>query len=328
MGKQAFQINPEDRLFHLILALMASKFGLTKDQIFSSVRGYREAAENSVDKSSIERRFERDKDALKELGIPLEVSIPPQDDNDNKLTIYRIRKEAYELPSDIQFSGSEIAMLNLAATIWREGSLAEVAQVATRKLQAFGVKVDEPLIGFAPLVTARDPQLERIREAIDKNSEVVFQYLKPSAQEAEERTVLPLALVNFEGRWHLYGHEKSVAQKKTFLLRRIVSAISNGAVRTFETGQNHAEEALRELNSLFAQQCAEILVVAESDASVILSQRAGTEIDGQNYRVHFTDEEVFASELASFGNDAVVNNPDSLRERVIAKFRAAAGEGK
>jgi len=75
---------PEDRLFHLILALMSTTYGLTKEQILQSVRGYREDTERGLSRESLERRFERDKDALRELGIPLEVTIPLHDDGNTK----------------------------------------------------------------------------------------------------------------------------------------------------------------------------------------------------------------------------------------------------
>ena len=78
MSTAPASVNPEDRLFHLILALMATRSGLTKEHILSTVSGYREDTESGMARESLERRFERDKDALRELGIPLEATIPPR----------------------------------------------------------------------------------------------------------------------------------------------------------------------------------------------------------------------------------------------------------
>ena len=94
-------VRPEDRLFHLILALMSSSFGLTKDQILGSVRGYVPEGDSPASAETLERRFERDKDALRDLGIPLEVSIPAAEDSNNRFTTYRIRKGDYDLPEGV-----------------------------------------------------------------------------------------------------------------------------------------------------------------------------------------------------------------------------------
>ena len=54
---------------------------------------------------------------------------------------------------------------------------------------------------------------------------VRFPYLKPGDAAARVRTVAPLALVQHQGRWHLYADEPASAGTRTFLLRRIVSDV-------------------------------------------------------------------------------------------------------
>jgi len=286
-------VNPEDRLFHLILALMATRSGLTKEHILSTVRGYREDTESGMARESLERRFERDKDALRELGIPLEATIPPEDDGNNKNTLYRIPKGEYDLPDGVEFTGRDIALLNLAATLWREGTLSKEAHIATRKLQSFGVHIDGPLLGFAPLISTRDPALTVLRDALERGLQVEFEYLKPGEAVASRRQVSPLALVNHEGRWHLYSQETSGV----------------------------AEDALADLTNLYDRQIATLAVSQDSDAWSALSQRLGTQIGEGELRVHYTDVDIFAGELSSFGDDVMVLEPVDLRDRVIAHLR-------
>jgi proteasome accessory factor B len=313
-------VNPEDRLFHLILALMATRIGLTKDQILSTVRGYREDSEAGMARESVERRFERDKDSLRELGIPLEVTIPPEDDGNNKNTLYRIPKGSYDLPEGVEFTGRDIALLNLAATLWREGSLSHEAHVATRKLQSFGAVVDEPLLGFAPLISTREPALQALRDAIDGGVHVEFSYLKPGEPDATKRQVSPLALVNHEGRWHLYSHETATNQHKTFLLRRIVSSVTLLQTPSVAASDTVSGDALAELENLYQHNSAELDVVPDSDAWSALSHRTGTLQRGNTLTVHYTDLDVFATELCSFGDDVLVLNPAPLRERVLSNL--------
>lgn len=321
MSKGPASVNPEDRLFHLILALMATRSGLTKDHILSTVRGYREDTESGMARESLERRFERDKDALRELGIPLEATIPPEDDGNNKNTLYRIPKGQYDLPEGVEFTGRDIALLNLAATLWREGTLSREAHIATRKLQSFGVTIDEPLLGFAPLISTRDPALTNLRDALERGVQVEFDYLKPGEAAATSRRVSPLALVNHEGRWHLYSHETSSDQIKTFLLRRIVSSVTALPDAATPAPESVSSDALRDLEALYHGQVASLRVAPDSDAWSALSQRVGTRSDGATLAVHYTDADIFAGELSSYGDDVVVLGPPDLRERVMGHLR-------
>lgn len=313
-------VNPEDRLFHLILALMATRYGLTKEHILHTVRGYREDTESGMARESLERRFERDKDALRDLGIPLEATIPPEDDGNNKNTLYRIPKGDYDLPDGVEFTGRDIALLNVAATLWREGSLSKEAHIATRKLQSFGVSIDEPLLGFAPVISTRDPALTALRDAIERGVQVQFDYLKPGEAQSSRRQVSPLALINHEGRWHLYSHETSSNQTKTFLLRRIVSSVIALDDAAVAASDSVASEALEDLKSLYDKQVATLVVAHDSDAWSTLSQRHGTTSTGQKLLVHYTDVDIFASELTSFGDDVLVLEPSELRDRVVARL--------
>jgi len=82
----------EERLFSLVLALLATENGLTKSEILSTVQGYRQRYESHGDNSSLERQFERDKDDIRELGVPLETVEAPEASGNNQLLRYRSRK--------------------------------------------------------------------------------------------------------------------------------------------------------------------------------------------------------------------------------------------
>src|SRR5258708_33469674 len=77
------------------------------------------------------RMFERDKDELRELGIPLEVGTNhPMDDEPG----YRIRPQEYELP-EIHLTADEAAVLGIAARVWRSAELSGAAIGAVLKLK-------------------------------------------------------------------------------------------------------------------------------------------------------------------------------------------------
>ena len=314
VGQSSGTIRPEDRLFHLTLALLATSAGLTKEQILSSVRGYREDIESGALRASVERRFERDKDTLRDLGIPLEAWIPPGEDTNNKATRYRIPKDQYDHSPSVVLDAQDIRLLNLAAAVWREGTLSADARVTHTKLASHGVTIDEPLVDFLPMITARDPALSKIRRALDINAQVRFHYLNPGATGAKVRTVSPLGVVMHEGRWHLLSVEEPGGGEKTFLLRRIVSPVEilEQSSRGQEPGQ--LQRMVDELDALYQSQVARIRVRPGSAASSVLANRALSTVEADVVHAHFTDQREFALELAEFALDIDILSPSELRE--------------
>ncbi|MEO7146627.1 MAG: WYL domain-containing protein, partial [Terrimesophilobacter sp.] len=216
----------EERLFSLVLALLATENGLTKNEILSTVQGYRQRYVVGADNSNLERQFERDKDDIRELGVPLETIELAADAGNNQHLRYRIPRGAYELPRDIRFSAEETALLGLAAMVWQEGSMSGESRRAVLKLRSLGMNTSEPVLGYLPRVRVRDESFEPLSSALEKNRVVRFSYLKPGENSATVREVQPLALLQFQGRWHLVAKEPGSTVRKTFLLRRIVSQVA------------------------------------------------------------------------------------------------------
>ena len=72
----------EERLFSLVLALLATEQGLTKAEILSTVTGYAHRYASQADRANLERQFERDKEELRDLGVPLETLDAPGAEGD------------------------------------------------------------------------------------------------------------------------------------------------------------------------------------------------------------------------------------------------------
>ena len=102
--RSAPRVPVEERLFSLVLALLATENGLTKNEILSTVQGYRQKYSHAGDNANLERQFERDKDDIRELGVPLETVQAPGDPGNNQNLRYRIPRGTYELPADVSFS--------------------------------------------------------------------------------------------------------------------------------------------------------------------------------------------------------------------------------
>lgn len=288
------------------------------------MRGYAQDHAAGIDPASLDRKFERDKESIRDLGVPIETVALLGDESDNHNLRYRIPKGAYDLPDDVRFSSDEVALLNLAARVWQEGSLSGESRRALTKLRALGISTDEQLIGYAPRVRLRDEAFEPLSQAIDKRAAVRFSYLKPGEERARQREVYPLALVQYEGRWHLSAAEIATGENRTFLLRRIVGNVSPMSQRpAHEYEGDHTAAALAGLDEVWEANVAELVVHAGSDAAQRLTHRRGTTVVAPDtLQVHYVDAAIFADELAGFGPEVRVISPPSLRDSVIDRLKA------
>ena len=312
---------PEERQFSLVLALLATGPGLTKSQILSTVHGYSQDYAAGGENASLERKFERDKDDLRRVGIPVETLEDPGDPGNNQHLRYRIPRAAYELPAEVTFSPDELALLALGAMAWRDGSLSAESRRALTKLRSLGVTPSDPLIGLAPLVRAREAAFAPLTEAIDAHVVVEFDYRKPGEDAATRRRVSPLALVHHQGRWHLVAADGVAAERKTFLLRRIIGDVALTKAAALEPAVDEGERAIAELRSLHDRGVAVIEVVPGSDAALRLRNRPTTVERGDGaLDVHFTDLAVLVDELIAFGHEVTALAPPELVDALVARL--------
>lgn len=316
------RIPVEERLFSLVLALLATDHGLTKNQILSTVQGYRQRHNPHGDNANLERQFERDKDDIRELGVPLDTIESPGQAGNNQNLRYRIPRGEYELPSDISFTAEESALLSLAGMVWREGSMSGESRRAIIKLKSLGAETVEPVMAYAPRVRVRDASFEPLSAAIEKQQTVRFDYVKPGETRALARTVAPLALVQFQGRWHCTAIEQESGERRTFLLRRIVGKVTTLGKAHTTPVSDEAALALRELQDVWDSHVAEIVVEPASDAETRLSKRRDAMMaDDGRLALHYVDLNIFADELSSYGPEVFVTSPPELvsavRDRLL-----------
>ena len=185
-----------ERLINLTIALLATKRFLTKNEIFRSVDGYEGSDETK------ERMFERDKDDLRKLGITIEVGgfDPVFEDEAG----YRIKPEGYSLDLG-QITGTEIALLSLAAEAWRGAALDDAAHSALTKLRSMGVESDlDAIPSIAPRLNTPHGDFQSIATAISERRTISFIYLSPTLK-PEDRTIAPFAIATRESHWYLAG---------------------------------------------------------------------------------------------------------------------------
>lgn len=331
----------EQRVFSLILALVASPQGITKREILRVVYGYSDRYRVGQHDPSLERQFERDKSQLRELGIPVETIDSPLEPGNNQLTRYRIRKELLEVPASLRFSSDELSLLRLAAIAWAEGSLTAESRRSLMKLAALGAGLDVQHLGIAPRIGITEAAAPVLQQAIVEGADAVFEYRHPNYDEPLERTVLPLRLHRAEGRWHLIAYDLERKASRVFLLSRIAgrvrvrsAAASAERDELLTSAKSLADAVETQLRAITADQRAEIAVARGSRAEARLfgrrieaeSSAAAEGSDNRSLTIGTTDFRELAIELAGFGDELGVLAPDALREDVVSRLRAARAQ--
>lgn len=311
-------MNRLERLINLVAALLEAGRPLSRRDVLERVPGYEGAPE------SVRRAFERDKDALRAMGIPLVVE-PLDPGHPEAGEGYRIPREQYELP-DPGLAPDELAALHLAASAVRlEGasrpSAAGDAGVAIWKLGG----ATEAAAG-APLVALPGSEhLATLFAAVTERRTVRFSY------RGEDRTVDPLRLAFANGRWYLDGHDHGRGEERRFRLDRIGSPPVAGPPHAFERPAAAApgpappwqlgdEDEVEALLLVDGDQAA--WAVAEVGADAVRERRD----DGSVVlAVPVRNRDAFRSFALGFLHRAEVLGPPELRRSTVAWLRELAG---
>src|ERR1700742_1329258 len=212
---------------NLVIALLSTRGYITAEKIRSSVAGYSDTASDEA----FSRMFERDKNELRDLGIPLETGKVSSFD---PVEGYRINREAYALPA-VELTADEAAAVAVATQLWESPELITATQGALLKLRAAGVDVD-PLEDAAPVAIASpegvpgllgsEKVLGILLSAIDSRQAVQFPHRPSRAEPYTLRTVEPWGVVTEKGRWYLVGHDRDRDDTRVFRLSRIGAEVA------------------------------------------------------------------------------------------------------
>jgi proteasome accessory factor B len=201
-----------ERLLNLISALLETDRPLTSDELRGRVPGYPD------NKTAFRRAFERDKDDLREMGIPLLLETIPG--VDPPVEGYRIDRARYYLP-DPDFDPDELAALHLALSAVRLEGL-DVSD-GLWKLGGVVQPADGNDVGgqsFASL--GGDPNLPTLFQACAERRTATFGY------HDEPRHVDPHRVGYQRGHWYLRGYDLDRCSERSFRLDRIEGSVALG----------------------------------------------------------------------------------------------------
>lgn len=326
-----------ERLVNLVIALLSTRGYITAEKIRSSVAGYSESASAEA----FSRMFERDKNELRDLGIPLEVGrVSAWDACEG----YRINRDAYSL-APVDLTPDEAAAVAVATQLWESPELITATQGALLKLRAAGVDVD-PLDDGAPVAIASPVGVPGLRgsedvlgillSAIDSRRAVQFLHRPSRAEPYATRTVEPWGVVTEKGRWYLVGHDRDRDATRTFRLSRIgpdVTPIGPAGAVTVPEGIDLRRIVAQTVTDVAATPAGGLAQVWVAAGRATALRRAGRHVgerrlgerDGEVIELDIRSTDQLARDIAGYGADALVLEPQSLRDDVLARLRAHAG---
>jgi proteasome accessory factor B len=205
----ATKIDRTERVLNLTAILLDARRPLTRAELREKVEGYPD------NDDSFRRAFERDKELIREVGIPLEVQSVAYSDTEG----YRIPPEKYYLQG-ATFTPAELAALHVATLAVRFGTTDEEA---LWKLGGLGV-TDAAGVGFESPISElpTDTVLLDVFQGIQDHAPLRFDYRKSSG-ETTARAVEPWSLNFQRGRWYLRALDRTAGEPRSFRLDRMAS---------------------------------------------------------------------------------------------------------
>ncbi|MEH1015661.1 WYL domain-containing protein [Micromonospora sp. CPCC 206060] len=310
-----------ERLVNLVICLLSTRRFLTAAQIAATVPGYEHDPSDARDHEAFQRKFERDKAELRELGVPLETGTASVFDTEPG---YRIAHREYALP-DIPLEPDEAAAVGIAARLWRHAGLATAASSGLAKLRAAGIDVDpQATLGVEPMVTV-DPAFAPLTAAARDRRTVHFDYRTPDGDTPTSRRLQPWGVVCWRGRWYVVGHDLDRSATRCFRLSRVV-----GVVRPVGQPGAYTPPADVDLISHVARWSGPVERSGRATVLVAPGRAAGlrrwarevrTGPDGDRLVLPYADAETLAGQLVGYGPDVRVLDPPEVREAVIQRLK-------
>ena len=320
-GGEGMTVRKTERLLNLLIMLLVQRHYVSKERIREILYA------DSPSTDAFEKTFERDKEELRSLGVPIEVG--QMDAYFDDEPGYRIRADEFALP-EISLESDEASVVALATRVWEHARLAEATTDAVGKLTAAGLDLDLEALEIAqPRLSADEPSFDVFWEATLTRRPVTFDYRRPGYDQPLTRHLEPWGVVRFSGRWYVVGQDTDRGEERVFRLSRVVGAATmSGPAGSFVVPPGtDVREAARRIEP--ATPAEEVVVLVRPGAGAVLRREASSvepDVDGPDEDTPWDRlrlQRAQADELLAYGPDVYVEEPASVRDEVVARLRAA-----
>lgn len=208
-----------ERVLNLLALLLDTRVPLTREELVREIDGYPPQV------SAYRRAFERDKETLRGMGVP--ITVEPLGDGTE--VGYRVRADDYYLP-DLGLTEAETAALRVAVSAVALGSRA--GEGALMKLGGLGAESASPIASL-PIA----PALAALFEAFRRRAVVAF------VHRGKRRTIEPWGLASKRGHWYVVGFDRDRQAIRAFRADRIDAEVEVGPSGAFEPPDDFRPDA-------------------------------------------------------------------------------------
>ena len=291
-----------ERLLNLTAALLHAEIPLTAEELRDRVGGYPDT------KATFRRAFERDKDDLRSMGMPLRVE--PVPGVDPPVDGYRLDRDEYA-GTELAFEADELAALHLATSLVRlDGD-----DTALVKLGAAGGNAPTDSVGRVPF---NDTLATMIGAAVDRKA-LAFTY------NDVERIVEPWKLSFTRGHWYLSGFDRLRQDQRLYRVDRIEGDVSVSGPAEAPVGDVNEPSDLRGWE-LGDGPAVEATIVVDADQAAYARHILGDVVDQPDGSVTATLDvrniDGFRSFVLSFLEHAEILEPADLRHDFVEWLEA------
>ncbi len=300
--------NVVERVINLLIYLLDSPHPVTAEEVRHTVAGYGDQTDQAF-----HRMFERDKDLLRSLGVPLELAALDAWEVDFG---YTVDPEKYALP-DPGLTESERMALSVAARMVRLGG---VNAGLEGLLKLGGV---ERAAGIEPLGADLGMEASSLGElflAVSERRKVHFDYGD------KRRTLSPYGIAHRRGHWYLVGETKE--GPRVYRVDRLSGLELGAEAGAFERPKRFDVRRAMTDHPWETGTDDPITAVVEFDPDVAwwAARQLGAESKpGEPLQVELpvVNRDSFVGWVLGFGAMAEVLAPEELRAQVRARVEAA-----
>jgi predicted DNA-binding transcriptional regulator YafY len=301
-----------ERLINLIAALLETPRPLTAEEIREQISGY-----DQPNDDAFRRAFERDKEALRAMGIPLELrkSDPFAEVGD----AYIIPKDKYYLP-DLDLEPDELAALGVAAQAVLGAGDQAAAGLLKLTAESSLPSLGGPRILWGADIAAEQPLLGPLYAALQDRKAVRFRY--GPGGDADLRTVEGYGLVHRRGHWYLVGRDAGDGVIKSFRASRISALQATTTSYEVPDGFTAGDRLDREAWEWGPEPTKDATILFSDSVRWWAEQNlpgaaAEERPEGLEVKVPFANVDALVSWLIGFGDKVTLVEPESARKILL-----------
>jgi len=300
--------NVVERVINLLIYLLDSPNPVTAEQIRQTVAGYGEQSDDAF-----HRMFERDKDLLKRMGVPLELKATDKWEIDFG---YTVDPDKYAIP-DPRLTEQERVALSVAARMVRLGG-ANAGLAGLLKLG--GVEVGAGIEPLAADLGAEAAVLGDLYLAVSERRRLEFDY------GGSKRSLDPYGIAHRRGHWYLIG--QTIDGERVYRVDRISGPEVGKDAGAFERPKGFQVKRAMSMHPWEAGTDEAVEATVEFDPAVAwwAARHLGVEGPGDGplrVDLQVANRDAFIGWVLGFGPDAEVLGPAELRQQVMARIEAA-----